>query len=735
MRQLSLLKKFSLLLFIALALFGVSLGKIITAAMQDNMIKRANEMAANFLTYEIKNKLQLEDLTTIKTGREYEETSLKISDLHLGPDVIRLKIWNDEYYIVWSTDQDEVGGQSLGHHELEHVFEGQIISEISSEHHLSEKYAYANVEQVSEVMELYIPVRFGPQNDVGLVFEVYTKIDSLMADIVHHNKIIWSSTILGSAILYLLLFGLFLRASRQIDQKSTEIKLSEERFRSLIHSAQDGIISADRNVKIILINQAAEKIFGYLSSEAQELLFTNLFSYEDDNDFQRELNCYFESGECLSEGKTFELTGLHKNGKLIPIEVSLSVSGDNENKVLTGMIRDITGRKKAEDQHEKLQSQLIQMQKMETVGRLAGGIAHDFNNILSAIIGYSELALNDLPKNSQTFEDVTTIKESGEKAAVLTGQLLAFSRKQVLKMQSLELNSAIEKMAKMLHRLIGEDIALDLHLSPNIGNINGDPGQIEQIILNLAVNARDAMPNGGQLIIETSEVELGNDYVDQHPDAKLGKHVLLAVTDTGLGMTAEVREQIFDPFFTTKELGKGTGLGLATVYGIVKQHESQIYVYSEVDKGTTFKIFLPVIEDAVDGKADQQVEAIPLGKDTFLIAEDDQIIQRMIRSYLEPLGYNLLIASDGQEAINLSKAYEGDIHILLTDVIMPNMNGQELADAIQEMRPDMQIIFMSGYTDDVISHHGVLEPGVNFIQKPITPSRLAKVLREVLKKS
>jgi CheY-like chemotaxis protein len=200
-------------------------------------------------------------------------------------------------------------------------------------------------------------------------------------------------------------------------------------------------------------------------------------------------------------------------------------------------------------------------------------------------------------------------------------------------------------------------------------------------------------------------------------------------------MTAEVRKQIFDPFFTTKELGKGTGLGLATVYGIVKQHESQIYVYSEVGKGTTFKIFLPVIEDAVDGKADQQTEVIPRGKDTFLIAEDDPIIQRMIRSYLEPLGYNLLIASDGNEAINLSKTYDGDIHLLLTDVIMPNMNGQELADAIQETRPDMQIIFMSGYTDDVITHHGVLEPGVNFIQKPITPSRLAKVLREVLKKS
>jgi PAS domain S-box-containing protein len=735
MRQLSLVKKFSILLFVALAVFGFGLGKIITSAMHQSMLDRSNEVVANFIQYEIANKLNVENLSTPKTGKNYQEIADQVAGLNLGPDVMRIKIWNRDFTIVWATDQDEIGENSPGHHELEEVYEGHLMSEIASGHHLSEKYAFADTDAVKMVMELYIPVRLAPQGEVKLVFEVYRNIDNLLKDIHHHNRIVWGSTLIGIFLLYFLLFGLIWRASRQIDQQNTEIRLSEERFRSLIHSAHDGIISADRNGSIFLINKASEKIFGYSSTEAQELLFAQLFLLDENSDFNKELNCFFDSGECLSEGKTFEPIGLHKNGSSIPLEVSLSVSGEQDSWVLTGMIRDISDRKKAEEQHENLQNQLIQMQKMETLGRLAGGIAHDFNNILSAIIGYSELAMNDLPKDSQVYDDVNTIKESGEKAAVLTGQLLAFSRKQVLKTQSLDLNAAIENMAKMLHRLIGEDIALDLQLSPNIGNINGDPGQIEQIILNLAVNARDAMPNGGQLIIETSEVDLGNEYVDQHPDAKIGKHVLLAVNDTGLGMTAEVRKQIFDPFFTTKELGKGTGLGLATVYGIVKQHESQIYVYSEVGKGTTFKIFLPVIEDAVDGKADQQTEVIPRGKDTFLIAEDDPIIQRMIRSYLEPLGYNLLIASDGNEAINLSKTYDGDIHLLLTDVIMPNMNGQELADAIQETRPDMQIIFMSGYTDDVITHHGVLEPGVNFIQKPITPSRLAKVLREVLKKS
>jgi PAS domain S-box-containing protein len=858
MRQFSLIKKFSILLFVALSVFGFVLGNIITSAMKQNMLDRSNEVAANFLTYEIKNKLNIEELSTPKTGKEYEEFSKHISGFNLGPDVMRIKIWNRDFTIVWSSDEEEVGEESPGHHELVEVYEGRLISEISSGHHLNEKYAYANTNVAKTVMELYIPVRFGPQDDVQLVFEVYRNVDNLLNDIYRHNRIVWGSTVTGTFLLYFLLFGLIWGASRQIDQKSAEIRVSEERFRSLIHSAQDGIISADRNGKIFLVNRLAEEIFGYSSIEVKELLFTDLFKHEEQSEFLKEVSCYFDGGECLSEGKTFEPIGLHKNGQSIPLEVSLSVSGEEENQVLTGMIRDITshkemleqiakgkreweetfdtindaitihdndfniiranqaaeemlgvslekmvmhkcfrayhgmdeppvqcpscmtaktgiestteiyephlekyleikalprygenkdligvvhvvrditGRRKAEEKHEKLQAQLNQVQKMETVGRLAGGVAHDFNNILSVIIGYSELSLNGLPEDSQLFEDITTIKESGEKAAVLTGQLLAFSRKQVLKMLPVDLNAVIENMAKMVHRLIGEDINLDLHLIPDVGKINADTGQIEQIILNLAVNARDAMPNGGHLIIETSQVDLGNDYVDQHPDAKPGKHVLLAVTDTGSGMTDEVKKQIFDPFFTTKEMGKGTGLGLATVYGIVKQHESQIYVYSEVGKGTTFKIFLPVIEGTAGEKADKPIETIPQGKETFLIAEDDPTIQRMLKSCLEPLGYNLLIASDGKEAIDISNNFEGDIHLLLTDVIMPNMNGQELADAIQEMRPDMQIIFMSGYTDDVISHHGVLEPGVNFIQKPVTPSRLTKVLKEVLRKS
>ncbi|UCD66845.1 MAG: PAS domain S-box protein [Deltaproteobacteria bacterium] len=834
-------------------MFGFALGKIITSAMHQNMMHRANEVAADFLIYEINNKVDIENFSIPKTGQEYQKLSRQIEGLNLGPDVMRIKIWNRDYTIVWATDEDEVGEQSPGHHELVHVYEGELISEISTGHHLNEKYAYATA--AHQVMELYIPVRRSPQDEVSLVFEAYMNVDKLLADINRHNRIVWGTTATGTFLLYLVLFGLIWGASRQIDKQGTEIRLSEERFRSLIHSAPDGIVSADRSGRIFLINQAAEDIFGYEADEARNLSFAELFEHDEKSDFVVELKHFSDTGVCSVAGKSFEIIGLHKNGGKIPLEVSLSVSGEKDSSVLTAMIRDIsqrnqmleqianakqeweetfdtineaitihdrdfniiranraaeemlgislqrilgqkcfrsyhgseeppekcpscqtaqtgiestteifepnlekyleikalprfdedknlmgvvhvvrdiTDKRKAEEQHDKLQAQLIQMQKMETVGRLAGGIAHDFNNILSAIIGYSELVLNDLPEDSEAYQDVETIKESGEKAAVLTGQLLAFSRKQVLKMQPVDLNKVIEGMAKMLTRLIGEKIQLELNLAQDISNITADSGQIEQIILNLAVNARDALHGGGHLIIETSEVELEKEYVEQHPGAQLGRHVMLALSDTGMGMSNEVKEQIFDPFFTTKERGKGTGLGLATVYGIVKQHESQIYVYSELGKGTTFKIFFPASETEVTYDAGIVEAGIPEGKETILLAEDDQTISRMIKNYLKPLGYNLLLAENGEEAIELSRSHEGDIQLLLTDVIMPKMDGQELANAIQNERPGIQVIFMSGYTDDVIAHHGVLDPDVNFIQKPITPSKLGKVLKEVL---
>jgi len=852
MNRLSLVQKFSLLLLVALTLFGFVLGKIITSTMHANMINRSNELAANFIADEIRDHLQVEDFSTSFKEDVYKRLTDQIKALNLGPDVIKVKIWNRDFTVVWASNEDEVGEQSQGHHELIEAYEGELLSEISLGHHLQEKYALASTAQ--DVMELYIPVHFEPQGEVKLVLEVYRNIDSLLAEINKHSHVVWGSIATGTALLYLLLFGLIWGASRQIDKQGVEIRLSEERFRSLIHSAQDGIVSTDRSGRIFLINPAAENIFGYTAAEIKNMSFEQLLKHDENSDFKKELDCFIETGECLATGKSFELLGLYKSGDRIPLEVSLSVSGEKDGKVLTGMIRDIsrrrqmldqiasgkreweetfdtindaitihdkdfniiranraaeemlglslpniikqkcflsyhgtdsppvkcpscqtaqTGiestneiyephldkyleikalprfgkdkslvgvvhvvrdisdRKKAEEKHDKMQTQLIQMQKMETVGRLAGGVAHDFNNILSAIIGYSELVLNELSPDTEIYEDVEIIKMSGEKASVLTGQLLAFSRKQILKMQPVDLNVAIEGMVKMFERLIGENINLKLNFISDIKSITADLGQIEQIVLNLVVNASDAMPNGGNIIIETNEEMLEKEYVDDHPGARLGRHVALTISDTGTGMSEDVKQQIFEPFFTTKERGKGTGLGLSTVYGIVKQHESQIYVYSELGKGTTFKIFFPVSDVNTRDESEKIETVIPQGKETILLAEDDQTISRMIKSYLEPFGYKLLLAENGEEAMKLSRLHEGKIHLLLTDVIMPKMDGQELANNIQQDRPDIKVIFMSGYTDDVIAHHGVLEQGVNFIQKPITPSKLAQVLNDV----
>jgi len=325
------------------------------------------------------------------------------------------------------------------------------------------------------------------------------------------------------------------------------------------------------------------------------------------------------------------------------------------------------------------------------------------------------------------------IRESGEKAAALTRQLLAFSRKQVLEMQVVNVNSLIENMTKMLGRIIGEDIELEFKINTSIKKIFADPSQLEQVLMNLAINARDVMPRGGRFMIETTDIEFGDEIVSYHEEVKPGRYTMVAISDTGYGMTPEIRERIFEPFFTTKEKGKGTGLGLATVYGIVKQHNGYIYVYSEQGKGTTFKIYFP----AMHGELKQAVEETdvhkPKGTETVLVVEDEPFLRKYLVDVLEPLGYKLLAAANGEEALDIGTDFVGDIHVLLTDVVLPGINGRELADKMSKNKSNMKVIFMSGYTDDVIAQHGVLEAGVNFLQKPVDSRKLAIKIREVLK--
>ena len=382
---------------------------------------------------------------------------------------------------------------------------------------------------------------------------------------------------------------------------------------------------------------------------------------------------------------------------------------------------------------KQLEEQLRQSQKLEAIGMLAGGIAHDFNNLLTVIRGYSDLTLMRLSEEDPLHRNISEVKKAAERAAGLTRQLLAFSRKQVLQPKVLDLNAVVSELEKMLRRLIGEDIGLRTVLESDLGSVKADPGQIEQIIMNLAVNARDAMPQGGKLTIETTNVYLDEDYAKVHIAVIPGPYVMFAVSDTGTGMDSRTQARIFEPFFTTKEKGKGTGLGLSTVYGIVKQSGGNIWVYSEVGQGTTFKVYLPrVDEGAQEYKRSAETEGAIQGSETILLAEDEEMVRKLARQVLEMHGYQVLEAANGGAALLICERHKEPIHLLITDVIMPEMSGRELADRLAQLRPEMKVLYMSGYTDNAIVHQGVLDEGANFIQKPFPTDALARKVREVL---
>jgi len=384
-------------------------------------------------------------------------------------------------------------------------------------------------------------------------------------------------------------------------------------------------------------------------------------------------------------------------------------------------------------EHRQLEQQLQQAAKMEAVGRLAGGIAHDFNNLLTAVIGYTNLMIEQVPTDDVQHNRLFQIARAAERAAGLTRQLLAYGRKQVLETKVLDINEAISGMEEMLRRIIGEDIKLITVHSPQAGIVRADPGQIEQVLMNLAVNARDAMPNGGELIIDTAKVLLDEDYCWSHPEAEPGPYTMFAVSDNGQGMEPETMSKIFDPFFTTKEKGVGTGLGLATVYGIVKQHRGHVAVYSEVGKGTIFKVYLPCVEDSLV-EVQPIVSGVPRpeGRETVLVVEDEEQVRNLTCEALNILGYSTLLACDPQQAQSISQSYEGCIHLLLTDVVLPVMDGTRLYQTLSVDRPEMKVLYCSGYTEDFIVHQGVLDQGVQFLAKPFTVDALARKVRETL---
>jgi two-component system, cell cycle sensor histidine kinase and response regulator CckA len=415
-----------------------------------------------------------------------------------------------------------------------------------------------------------------------------------------------------------------------------------------------------------------------------------------------------------------------KNGRYLLTQVALSLHRDESGQPLyfIAIIEDISERR-------KLEEQLRQSQKMEAVGKLAGGIAHDFNNLLTAILGFSALTLDGLPEDDPARGHLIEIQQAGQSAAALTRQLLAFSRRQILRLEVIDLNAVVVRMDALLRRLIGEDVQLEHRLEPGLSRISADAGQIEQVILNLALNARDAMPRGGRLTIETKNLLLNEQQIGDRPMQSPGHYVMLAVSDTGVGMDADTQSQIFEPFFTTKKRGGGTGLGLSTVYGIVKQSGGWIWVYSEPGRGATFKLYFPLTTDPAGTTQLTVPPKTVRGYETILLAEDQPEVRSVAVAVLKRAGYHVLPAPSGQEALTIART-QVPIHLLLTDVIMPVMSGPELAKQIQAERPGIRVLFASGYTDDAVVRHGVLHDDVAFLQKPFTPQSLLEKVREVL---
>ncbi len=417
------------------------------------------------------------------------------------------------------------------------------------------------------------------------------------------------------------------------------------------------------------------------------------------------------------------------------VEDDLRKSLDRAERSRLAMLSNLEDRKRVEAEKSILKVQFQQAQKLEAVGLLTGGIAHDFNNLLTTIIGNAQLAMREAGKDSPLHEFLEDINGAGERAAVLTRQLLAFGRKQILQPEVANLNEVLGNMDRMLRRVIRENIEIKTILSPDLGQVYIDVGQMEQILMNLTVNARDVMPDGGKLIFETSNVELDETYARTHIGVTPGPYVMLAVTDTGIGMTNEVHANIFEPFFTTKEKGKGTGLGLSTVYGIIKQSKGNIWVHSEPGKGSTFKVYLPRLGETVRIKEEAaKTEDSLQGSETILLVEDDGMVRNTALNILQNYGYSVLCARDGEDAFNLCLQHKEPVQLMLTDMVMPGMSGKKLAQRLEELRPEMKVLFMSGYTDNAIVHKRLLDKGIAFIQKPFSPVDLGRKVREVLNK-
>jgi PAS domain S-box-containing protein len=514
----------------------------------------------------------------------------------------------------------------------------------------------------------------------------------------------------------------------RVESRTAALRASEDRLAKLAASGIVGIVIADVRGGLVEVNDAFVEMVGYSREELLSKGFDG--SLLTPPEWAAANAAAAEQIAARGVALPWEKELLRKDGTRVPVLIGVTML---DHPYCLNVIADLSARKRAEAALQNTEEQLRQSQKMDAIGKLAGGLAHDFNNLLSVVVSYADLMLVDLPANDPLRSDATEIRSAGQRAAELTQQLLAFSRRQVLAPRVLDLNETLTQTGRMLARVLGEHVQLKVAPGPYLHKVKVDPGQVEQVILNLVLNARDAMPSGGQLTIETSNVVLDESYAQAHQGMTPGRHVMLAITDSGMGMTKETQERIFEPFYTTKEHGKGTGLGLSMVYGIVKQSGGSIWLYSEVGRGTTFKIYFPsTTETEGDDAAPSVVVPTLRGTETILVVEDELQVRVVVRNILSRHGYQVLEAANADEATSFCDRFSGTIHLVLTDVVMPKTSGRQLVERLAPQRSEMKVLYMSGYTDNTVVHHGVLDPGIDFLQKPITPETLTRKLREVL---
>ena len=513
------------------------------------------------------------------------------------------------------------------------------------------------------------------------------------------------------------------RANDELDRRKTrELRDSQNRLALIVDSSQDAIIGKNLDGIITHWNKGAEQIYGYT---AQEMIGRSI-SVLAPQDRADEIPAILEKIRKGQRVEYFESVRVTKDKRHLSVSISVSPIHDSDGRVVgaSTIARNITAQKKIEDQ-------LRQSQKMEAVGRLAGGVAHDFNNLLGIVTACSELLRTHVDTDSAEYID--NIHEAAKRGAALTRQLLAFSRRQPVQTQLLDLNDRLKEVSKLLHPLMGDDVEIVILPRTPAAIIEADPGQLDQVVLNLAVNARDAMPRGGKLILETSVLDSDESFAREHPAMVPGRHVMLAVSDNGTGMDEATRSRIFEPFFTTKEIGKGSGLGLATVYGIVKQSGGHIWVYSEAGHGTTFKIYLPSAEHKLGTAPVRPTETLPAKREgvTILLAEDDGIMRRLTRKMLEEYGYQVLEAEDGHSALNAIRSHPEPIQIMLTDVVMKGMTGPELVLKVIDSHPEMKVVYMSGYTGELVANQGI-DAGIRLLEKPFTRADLLRTIDAAL---